>query len=198
MTRTTKAAKTDVPTGCGTLIDALDAAVHGDDHHEITKRVERALCMLISAGQISLPETLCAPCDSSYARRLIHHDPGRGYTAVAMVWGPLQGTPVHDHDGLWCVEGVIEGTIEIAQYDLLAREGVRHRFERHAPIRAGVGSAGRLIPPYDYHTIANPDTDQKAITIHVYGGEMNRCSAFQPLEDGWYQQEVRQLSYTAA
>ena len=190
--------KSEVPPGCSTLIAALDDAVYGDDHTAITKRVEAVLCTMITGGDVCLPSTLCATCDGSYARRLIHDDPVRGYTAIAMVWGPLQGTPVHDHNGLWCVEGVVEGTIEIAQYDLLAREGVRHRFEAHAPIRAGVGSAGRLIPPYDYHTIANPDADRKAITIHVYGGEMAQCSAFQPLADGWYQQEVRQLSYTAA
>lgn len=190
--------KTEVPSGCNKLITALDDAVVGDDHRAITKRVENVLCTLIGAGDVALPDHLCTPCDGSYARRLIHHDIERGYTAIAMVWGPLQGTPVHDHNGLWCVEGVVEGTIEIAQYDLLAREGIRHRFERHTPILAGVGSAGRLIPPYDYHTIANPDADHRAITIHVYGGEMNRCSAFQPVADGWYQQEIRLLSYTAA
>lgn len=188
----------EAPAGCTRLIAALNEAVCGDDHTAITKRVEAVLCRLITAGGVRLPEAFCVPITGGYARRLLHDDPARGYTAIAMVWGPGQGTPVHDHNGLWCVEGVVEGAIEITQYDLVARDGVRHRFLRQATIRAGVGSAGRLIPPYDYHTIANPDSDKKAVTIHVYGGEMDRCSAFQPLPDGWYQKEIRQLSYTAA
>ena len=36
-----------------------------------------------------------------------------------MTWGPGQGTPLHDHAGMWCVEGVLEGRIEVARYDLL-------------------------------------------------------------------------------
>ena len=190
---------TEAESGCRKLIAALDAAVYGNDHDAITQRVEKALCSVIAAGDVALPAGLCRPAPDSYARRLIHHDVERGYTAIAMVWDAGQGTPVHDHNGLWCVEGVIEGNIEITQYDLIAREGVRYRFRRHAPMVAGVGSAGRLIPPYDYHTISNPDPERRAMTIHVYGGEMDRCSAFFPLgEDGWFQRERRELSYTAA
>ena len=35
-----------------------------------------------------------------------------------MTWGPGQGTPVHDHGGLWCVEGVVEGQIAVTRYDV--------------------------------------------------------------------------------
>ena len=190
--------KSEVQPGCTKLIAALDEAVVADDYVAITCAVEEALCRLIANRDVSLPDCLSKPDAAGYARRLIHHDPVRGYTALAMVWGPGQGTPVHDHDGLWCVEGVIEGQIEIVQYDLKERDGVRYRFETQPPISAGVGSAGRLIPPYDYHTIANADEANKAVTIHVYGGEMERCGAYLPLQDGWYQRETRQLRYTAA
>ena len=38
------------------------------------------------------------------------------YTAVVMTWGPGQGTAMHDHGGLWCVEGVVEGAMTVTQY----------------------------------------------------------------------------------
>lgn len=190
---------TEVP-GCGRLIAALDQAVgRGDrDATAITRRVEAALCEVIGDGELTLPAPLRRPVAEGYARRLIHRDESLGYTAIAMVWGPGQATPLHDHSGLWCVEGVLEGSIEITQYDLLERDGVRCRFARQTPIRAGVGSAGRLIPPFDYHTIANPSARQAAITVHVYGGEMERCSAFHPRHDDWYERQSRELHYTAA
>lgn len=188
----------EVQPGCTKLIAALDEAVVAGDHVAITCAVEKALCRLIANHEVSLPAPLSKPDSAGYARRLIHHDSVRGYTALAMVWGSGQETPVHDHDGLWCVEGVLEGQIKITQYDLKARDGVRYQFEAQPPITAGVGSAGRLIPPYDYHTIANPDATHKAVTIHVYGGEMEQCGAYLPLQDGWYQRETRQLRYTAA
>ncbi len=31
-----------------------------------------------------------------------------------MTWGPGQGTPLHDHAGIWCVEGVVEGKSGLA------------------------------------------------------------------------------------
>ena len=63
------------------------------------------------AGSIKLPASLCEPCESGYARRLIHFSESPLYSALAMVWGPGQGTSVHDHCGMWCVEGVIDGLI---------------------------------------------------------------------------------------
>ncbi len=193
------ATSNEVPAGCRSLIAALDAAVDGAaDMSSVTRAVESVLCRTIGSGDVALPAVLKQQSAEGYARRLIHHNSTLDYTAIAMVWGPGQGTPVHDHNGLWCVEGVLEGQLSITQYDLVERDGVRYRFDRQETIDAGVGSAGRLIPPYDYHTIANPSAEETAITIHVYGGEMRQCAAFQPLADGWYQREERALRYTAA
>ncbi len=185
--------------GCAQLIAALDHAVAaGGDLTTITTAVEQVLVHEIGSCHVDLPPALKMPVPGGYARRLIHHNEHLDYTAIAMVWGPGQGTPVHDHNGLWCVECVVEGKIQITQYDLIEQDGVRHRFVRQAAINAGVGSAGRLIPPYDYHTIENVSVDTPAITIHVYGGEMSQCATFQPLRDGWYQRKTRDLKYTAA
>lgn len=191
--------------GCNRLIEALDQAVAGQtDFETITCRVRDALVRLINEEGIELPEELRRPAPDSYARRLIHSDPELGYTALSMVWGPGQATPVHDHAGLWCVEGVIQGRIEVTQYRLVESRGTRMRFEPQEPDVAGVGSAGRLIPPYDYHTIGNALPDRPSVTIHIYGGEMDHCKTFHPAEDageaedGWYETVPRSLSLTGS
>ena len=101
--------------------------------------------------------------------------------------GPGQGTPLHDHCGLWCVEGVWEGELEITQYELLEHDGERFRFRAAGGMRAGPGSAGSLIPPHEYHTIRNASPDRIAISLHVYKGPMEQCCMFRPADGEWHE-----------
>ena len=61
-------------------------------------------------------------------------------------------------------------------------------------MHAAVGSAGCLIPPFEYHVLANA-LDQPSITLHVYGGEMTTCHVFEPVGGGRYVRRDRALSY---
>lgn len=179
------------------LVSRLDAAVRLEQVEEITSGVKDALVDLIGRRAFVLPESVCRPAEGCYARRLVHRSDDLGYTVVAMVWGENQGTALHDHDGSWCVEGVVDGEISVTQYDLLEQAGQRWRFRRCDTISGLVGSAGTLIPPYDYHTIANSRTDGGAsVTLHVYGTELKECGVFLGGEDGWYDYQTRSLTYT--
>jgi predicted metal-dependent enzyme (double-stranded beta helix superfamily) len=186
-----------VVSGCKTLCTALDAAVAGGSGvDETTQRVERTLKELIRHGDLHLPENLCRPCGDCYARRLVYKSEELGYTVVAMVWGVGQGTPLHDHNGMWCVEAVVDGRIEVVQYELVEEGGGRYRFEARGTVLAGPGSAGSLIPPFEYHTMTNVDP-RPSISIHVYQSEMMACRAYRPGEDGWHEPYERRLSYSA-
>jgi hypothetical protein len=93
------------------------------------------------------------------------------------------------------VEGVVEGEMAVTQYDVRA-EGEMFRVRPVGePLRAGVGTAGRLIPPTDFHVLANARPDGASLTLHVYGGNLDGCRIFQPAAGGLYQQSVRALSY---
>ncbi len=127
-----------------------------------------------------LDERFRVPRPDCYARRLLYQDPANRYTAVVMTWGPGQGTAVHDHGGLWCVEGVVEGEMSVTQYDVQA-DGEAFRVAAiGGPLTAGVGSAGRLIPPTDYHVLANARPTRPSVTLHVYGGNLDGCRVFTP------------------
>jgi predicted metal-dependent enzyme (double-stranded beta helix superfamily) len=133
----------------------------------------------------------------TYARRLLHRDPEGRYTVVVMAWGPGQKTALHDHAGIWCVECVVDGQMEVTQYDLVAGDGEAYRFAPQTRVSAGRGSAGCLIPPFEYHTLANASADRTSITLHVYGGDMDHCHVFEPAGDGTYRRVTRSLSYHA-
>jgi predicted metal-dependent enzyme (double-stranded beta helix superfamily) len=186
---------TQTVTGLDELISCLDAAVQRSTPEEITGCIKDTLERLSASGALELPAAFTEPRPDRYARRLLHKSAEHGYTAIVMTWGPGQGTPLHDHAGMWCVESVIEGQIEVTQYDLESQDGERYRFRREGTITAGPGEAGALIPPFEYHTIANTAADRKAVTLHVYAGEMQTCTVFQPAADGAYERLERQLSY---
>ena len=139
----------------------------------ITARLKHELEILSRSGSIRLPDSFKRPKPEGYARRLLHRDPDRGYSAVVMTWAPGQRTALHDHSGIWCVEGVVEGQMEVTRYDLVDEDQGAFRFEQKGHVLASVGSAGCLIPPFEYHILGNALADRPSITLHVYGGDMN-------------------------
>lgn len=181
--------------GLSELVRRLDAAVSEPTAEAITARIKAVLEDVLGRSALDLPQRFRQTRLDCYARRLLYEDPSRRYTAVVMTWGPGQGTPVHDHGGLWCVEGVVDGEMSVTQYSV-EPEG---EFFRVRPagrtVVAGVGSAGRLIPPTDYHVLANARPSAASITLHVYGGNLDGCRIFVPGDDGRYRQDVRALSY---
>jgi len=178
------------------LVSRLDRAVGGSSVEEVTAAVQDILVDLATSQAVELPAAVKAPAVGSYARRLLYKSDEHGYVVIAMVWGPGQGTPVHDHAGVWCVEGVLEGEIDVVRYDLQEEDGERCRFDAQEHLRAGVGTAGSLIPPFEYHTIRNAYTEETSITVHVYGRELVECSIFVDDDrDGWHRRQTRALSY---
>ena len=183
--------------GSRKLVEAIDRAVCHDCDTEITNDLRDALCRLIRDPSVKLPDCVFESAADHYARRELYRSENHGYCIIAMTWGPGQGTAIHDHAGMWCVEGVWKGALEITPYELTEQHDDRYRFESRGTMNVGPGSAGSLIPPHEYHTIRNPSDDDISITLHVYRGAMTQCSVFQPLADHWYRRDNRQLSLDA-
>lgn len=180
------------------FIAAIDEAVIAGDEHAVTAALRNVLCGLIRDPGIRLPDCVYRPIDDHYARREIYRSREHGYSVVAMTWGPGQGTPVHDHCGLWCVEGVWDGELEITQYELLETEGDRCRFRAAGGMQAGPGSAGSLIPPHEYHTIGNTSPDALAVSVHVYQAPIEHCCKFEREDGQWYRRVAATLSIDCA
>ncbi|MES2670232.1 MAG: cysteine dioxygenase family protein [Pseudomonadota bacterium] len=175
------------------LIDTIDAAVSLVDNTAVVQALRSDLCRMMRERSVELPACVLEPVQGHYARREIYISPQHGYGVIAMTWGPGQGTPIHDHDGLWCVEGVWHGQLEITQYDLTERNGMRYRFTEVGSLIAGTGSAGSLIPPHEYHTIRNASDTDAAVSLHIYQRAMTCCGIFNDMGDGWHMHSSKQL-----
>ena len=179
------------------LIRRLDEAVAVRDDEARCQNVKQVLIDIVKSGESFVEPAFLQPAPDRYARRLMHRDPQDRYTVLAMVWDKGQGTPLHDHAGTWCVECVYRGVIEVTSYSVRGGDPETDivQFSEEKRVRAGVGEAGALIPPFEYHVIGNP-TDSTAITLHVYGGEMTYCHVFEPVQEGGFRRRYRELSYT--
>ncbi len=177
------------------LIRRIDAAVASGDPKQCALDVKEVLESICQGDEEFLPEHLLIPNPTTYARHLMHVDPEGRYSIIVMVWDKGQGTPIHDHANMWCVECVYRGQIKVVSYQPLNDPETDEivRFQAEKTIYPGPGEAGALIPPFDYHTIEN-EREEPSVTIHIYGGEMTWCHAFLP-EEGGYRRTRRELSY---
>jgi 3-mercaptopropionate dioxygenase len=188
------------PSPTEALLAHIREAVALGDPQAITARIQAELEETLRAGALPLPERFRKIGEGAYARRLFHRDEELDWTAVMMTWGPGQFTPLHDHDGCWCVEGVVEGEIRVTLYEMMEEvEPGLLRFEERTTLQASPGEAGALIPPYEYHVLGNPSPDRVAVTLHVYEGKMSRCAVFEPEQEaslpGCYRQHYKLLGY---
>jgi predicted metal-dependent enzyme (double-stranded beta helix superfamily) len=182
-------------TSLNALIQRLDSVVQPTvPTPQQVEGVRRALSdCLTTTGW--LPDSCQHPVATGYARHLLHRASQDRFALVAMVWAPGQSTPIHDHGGVWCVEGVYAGKIMVTNYDPigpLVDGGCR--FKRCGAVESSVGGTGCLIPPVEYHTIAAAG-EGTAVTLHVYGAELRSCNVFLPGTDGRYRSEPRALTY---
>lgn len=182
--------------GLSELVSRLDRSVEAGEAAAVTAAVKADLEDVLGRRRLSLPAAFTAPRADGYARRLLHRDPRGRYTAIVMTWGPGQGTAVHDHGGLWCVEGVVDGDIAVTQYLVERDADGFYRVAPTASLVAGTGSAGCLIPPTDHHVLANARPSQASVTLHVYGGDLDDCKVFLPATaDGRYAEATKLLAF---
>lgn len=183
------------------LINVMDKAVANGEICAIAQHLRHNLCALMREGSVQLPDCVFEQVPGHYARREIHRSQRHGYAIIAMTWGPNQGTSIHDHSGMWCVEGVWAGQLEITQYDLAERRNDEFRFVEVGTLIAGTGSAGSLIPPHEYHAIRNASDRDVAVSLHIYAEPMTCCGVFAEVEehgDGWHRYTEKQLQLDAA
>ncbi len=172
--------------GRARLIQAIDHI------HESGFNPERLCCALEDlhrTGGIALPAAVLSPRPDRYTRRQLHACPRWGYELIVMTWGPGHGSPLHDHDGHWCVECLWHGALEITRYDPCENDADgRMRFARQTRTRARAGQGAWLDSSSQYHTMRNPDPAEVAVSLHVYPLSFRRSGWFEPAADGWHQQ----------
>lgn len=101
---------------------------------------------------------------------------GERLSLYALVWLPGQWTPVHDH-GSWGVVGIIEGSLQERAWIRTSPDDGRD--EALCLLPGGVlvlepGSVTSFVPNPDHiHVTGVPASGRRALTLHLYGRNMN-------------------------
>lgn len=133
-----------------------------------------------------LPARFLVSKEESYARREIYEDPKGRFSILAMVWAPGQGTPLHDHGGLWVVEAVYQGLVNVFNYDSLGVHDGLHQFALSEERLDAPGVSDCRVAPEEHHVLRNT-TNEVAVTIHIFGGILERCNMYEPVGGGYRQ-----------
>jgi len=166
----------DFVTGLTRVVDK-----HAGDEARILEQARPLLTDLVRHDDW-LPPAFAEPDPARYRQFLLHADPLERLSVVSFVWGPGQGTPIHDHT-VWGLVGILRGAEGNQAYKRAANgqliadgaESVLHE-----------GDVVAVSPTLgDIHAVRNARADGPSVSIHVYGGNIGaiRRSTFRP-EDG--------------
>ena len=97
-------------------------------------------------------------------------------SALLIAWPAGYASPVHDHDGLWGIDVVLDGVLEVEAFSLPQADAPVYS-PRESRI-LGVGDH-LTFPATGYaHRCRNLSGRQPALSLHVYGGELTRYRTF--------------------
>ncbi|MGY3604854.1 MULTISPECIES: cysteine dioxygenase [unclassified Bradyrhizobium] len=125
------------------------------------------LAALVSADDW-LPLAFAVADGKAYQQYLLYADPLDRFSIVSFVWGPGQGTPIHDHR-VWGLVGVLRGEEVSVSYERRPDGSL----QAGPPVRLPRGAVAAVSPQIgDIHAISNGLPDAPSISIHVYGGNI--------------------------
>ena len=128
-----------------------------------------------------LPETFAQPHPDRYQQYLLHCDSRERFSVVSFVWGPGQGTPIHDHR-VWGLIGVLRGREQAQRYTRAPNGSliIEGTIDTLNP-----GEVEAVSPRIgDIHRVWNAQADAPSISIHVYGGNIGAVERATYATDG--------------
>jgi hypothetical protein len=149
----------------------ITAAYNHPSHVEL-----EGLCEALRAMTVAHPgrDAVFGHADLSrvdYRRWLVAE--GDRFSAILIGWPPGHASSIHDHDGLWGIELVLRGTLEVDEFEV---DGDAARRTGHIELPAGQGT---VFDRAGYaHACSNPSTTEPTLSLHVYGGPLVQYTAY--------------------
>jgi predicted metal-dependent enzyme (double-stranded beta helix superfamily) len=100
-----------------------------------------------------------------------------GCSALVMYWPPGHATLPHDHGGLWGIEVVLDGELHVEEF---THDGSADAptLTRTRGVQLEVGDLAVFTSKRYVHRCRNLSNVAAALTLHVYGGALDRYLAY--------------------
>ncbi|MEH6451466.1 MAG: cysteine dioxygenase [Psychromonas sp.] len=116
-----------------------------------------------------LPESFSNSHPERYQQYLLHCDPMERFSIISFVWGPGQGSPVHDHT-VWGMVGVMRGAEQCEEFQFDPTSGKLLAGKTH---KLKLGDVDMVSPRIgDIHKVSNALSDLPSVSIHIYGANI--------------------------
>ena len=169
----------------GRVLAAVESALHAQE----------CICPDVLASALSeapswsgcplASDVLASSAQQVYRRISLTPVHATGYSILLIAWPPGHRTPVHDHDGLWGIELVLDGALEVESFSL-AIQDKPHLVSRGTTL-LGRGDSASFSEADFAHRCRNLSPRMPALSLHVYGGELESFRAFaQDTRGDWH------------
>lgn len=130
----------------------------------------------------------------NYRRHLLFGDDDSAYSCLLIKWPPDHVTPLHDHGGVWGIELVIDGALQVDEFVAADLAGAPTRLTPQRSLILGVCDSTAFTDPRYVHRCRNLSSRKASLSLHVYGGMLAEFSTFRPATPGRFLPERQQAS----
>jgi len=156
------------------------ALAHANESHPDLAELARELGSVVHRDARGLAHDLDSlrPSPGGIRRWLLTRREAAPVSVLLLAWPPNHATPSHDHGGLWGVELSLRGALEVESWTRPSEaDAWRHRG------RDWLGPGDAVWFDADMRTMhrcRNLSRHDTALTLHVYGGDLTDCTAYEP------------------
>jgi len=182
----TRSAANEFP-GIRQIVREVENALALRESGAIVAALNTAMPALIAHYGAQLPAWAVQARRSAYRRIELHHCPVQGFQILALVWGPGQGTPVHDHRELWGIESVWQGELDVIDFAIKETAGELLRLEPSQVSRIPAGQSLGFTPEHGLHLCRNSAPRDVTISVHIYARALDAFNQYVDVGNGWYE-----------
>jgi predicted metal-dependent enzyme (double-stranded beta helix superfamily) len=190
------ALRPDIALWAQRILDTIDACVQQHqriDAQELAKVVAPASSW---KGCPHVDDLINAGTPATYRRIALADSSTLGYEALLIIWPPAHATPIHDHDGLWGMEIMLDGVLEVEAFDLSLQDHP-HLVSRGTSV-IGIGDHLAFSHADYAHRCRNLSSSRPAVSLHIYGGALDSYRSYQQHDEGHWTSTTHQTVREAA
>jgi predicted metal-dependent enzyme (double-stranded beta helix superfamily) len=149
------------------VLAAVESTLYGHDSAQPELLVHTLSAAPWWDGCPTAPDILDPSAPQSFLRIPLVPAHATSYSVLLIAWPAGHETPVHDHDGLWGIELVLDGALQVESFSLAIRDKP-HLVSRGSTV-LGLDDSATFSDADFAHRCRNLSARQAALSLHVYG-----------------------------